>query len=112
MVARNVAWFKKYRNILESDVIHGKRADGRGLDWMLHVNPDLKRKGMLLVYNPTNEAITQNLRVNFYYTGLADSVSVKENDANGKTLKLDRDYRQDVEVTVEANGMNWFVIEE
>ena len=25
-----VSWFKRYREILESDVIHGRRADGRG----------------------------------------------------------------------------------
>src|SRR5690606_36701486 len=29
MVQRAVAWYKQYRDILESDIIHGRRADGR-----------------------------------------------------------------------------------
>jgi hypothetical protein len=111
MLARNVAWFKKYREILESDVVHGKRADGRDLDWMLHVNPHLKRKGMLLVYNPTDDPITKSIRVSFYYTGLTDTIVLKEKDSEAKSIQLDRDYCRDIEVTVEANGMNWFVIE-
>ena len=53
LVKSNVAWFKKYRNILESDFVHGRRADGKELDWVLHVNPRLETQGMLCIYNPT-----------------------------------------------------------
>jgi hypothetical protein len=47
-----------------TDLIHGRRADARGLDWLLHVNPGLKKKGLLVVFNPLNEAVTRKLRVN------------------------------------------------
>ena len=57
MVQRVVKWFKKYRAILESDIIHIRRADGRDLDYMMHVNPELKEKGFLLVFNPTDNVI-------------------------------------------------------
>ena len=56
MVGTWVDWFKAHRDILESDLIHGRRADARDLDWMLHVNPKLKEKGMLVVFNPLPRA--------------------------------------------------------
>ena len=49
MVQAEVAWYKAHRDILESDLIHGRRADARDLDWMLHVNPQLQEKGLLVV---------------------------------------------------------------
>ncbi len=111
MVKAKIDWYKKYRDILESDVIHGRRADGRDLDWMLHINPKLKQKGMLLVYNPTDAPISKKIRVNLYYTGLTDKAVVREKDESATNVSLKRDYTVELPVTVEANGMNWFVIE-
>lgn len=110
MVKRNVDWFKKYRRILESDVMHGRRPDGRSLDWILHVNPHADEKGMLVVYNPTAVAVSQTLPVNLYYTGLTDKVDVSERDAIQQKLKLTRDYIANIAVDVPANSMRWFVI--
>ena len=56
MVQRWVSWFKAHRDILESDLVHGRRADARDLDWMLHVNPALEEKGLLVVFNPLDRA--------------------------------------------------------
>lgn len=111
MVKGKVDWFKKYRAILESDVIHGRRPDGRDLDWMLHVNPELTRKGMLMVYNPTAKDVTKTIRVNLYYTGLTDVATMKGRDGKSKSLDLNRDYSVSVRVTVPANGMNWYVFQ-
>ena len=79
LVKSVVDWFKTYRDILESDFIHGRRADGRELDWILHVNPRLDEKGMLCVYNPLDQDVTRTLRVNLYYTGLTDAAHVSAN---------------------------------
>ncbi|XAM00338.1 hypothetical protein OT109_02905 [Phycisphaeraceae bacterium D3-23] len=76
MVKGVVDWFNNYRDILESDFVHGRRADGRDLDWVLHVNPGLDEKGMLCVYNPLDHDVTKKLRVNLYYTGLADTAHI------------------------------------
>ncbi len=111
MVKSKVDWFKAHRDILESDLIHGRRADARDLDWMLHVNPKLKAKGMLVVFNPLNEAVTKKLRVNLYYTGLTDTARVREQGGGAKRFKLARDYSVEIPVTVKAQGMNWFVVE-
>jgi len=111
MVKAKVDWFKAHREILESDLIHGRRADARDLDWMLHVNPKLKEKGMLVVFNPLREHVTKKLRVNLYYTGLTDAARIREQGGTAKRFKLSRDYSVELPVQVAAQGMNWFVVE-
>ena len=112
MVKKWVVWFKKYRDILESDLLHGRRADGQDLDWMLHVNPQLKHKGMLVVFNPLRHAVSKQLDVNLYYTGLQTKAQVR---GEGQTLAteytLSRDYHILLPVTVPAESMSWYVIE-
>jgi len=111
MVKRWVEWFKAYRDILESDVVHGRRADGRDLDWMLHVNPRLERKGMLVVFNPLTRAREKTLRVNLYYTGLTKTARVSDKGGPAKQHALDRGYCIDLPVRVGPEAMTWFVIE-
>ena len=55
LVKKWVAFYKKHRAILDSDIIHVKRADGRDIDAILHVNPSIDEKGLLMVYNPLNQ---------------------------------------------------------
>lgn len=111
MVKKNVDWFKKYRGILESDFIHGRRADGRDIDWVLHVNPALKQKGMLMVYNPLKERVKRTLKVNLYYTGLTQKAKIREQEGRAKSYTLARDYTVEMSVEIEAEGFTWLVIE-
>jgi hypothetical protein len=111
LVKKWVTWFRKYRDILESDVIHGRRADGRDLDWMLHVNPKRKQKGMLVVFNPLAEPVERTIRVNLYYTGLTDAARIREREGAERTVKLDRGYSVNVPVRIGPQDMTWFVIE-
>lgn len=109
-VASAVAWFKKYRDILESDIIHGRRADGRDLDWVLHVNPHLENRGMLCVWNPLEVPIARKLNINLYYTGLDKQAKIFERGANPIRKELSRNYELEIEVKVAPGEMNWFVI--
>lgn len=111
MVKRQVSWFKKYRDILESDMIHGRRADGRDLDWMLHVNPNLDHKGLLVVFNPLEKPVEKTIRVNLYYTGLTDRAKIREREGLSKTYQLDRQYHVDIPVRVPGQSMSWCVID-
>ena len=111
MLKKWVAWYKQYRDILESDLIHGRRADGRDLDWMLHVNPRLDARGMLVVFNPLPRAVRRTLTVNLYYTGLRKLASVRPEGGDAQPYKLDRAYRVRIPVEVPPRGMRWFVIE-
>ena len=61
MVRKWVDWYKNYRPILSSDIIHVQRPDGRDLDCLLHVNPQLDEKGMSVLFNPLDRAIERRV---------------------------------------------------
>ncbi|MFN7733883.1 MAG: hypothetical protein ACK5OB_18440 [Pirellula sp.] len=111
MVREQVAWFKQHRDILESDVIHGRRADGQSLDWMLHVGPGLREKGLLAIFNPSPEPQTEVLDIPMYYTGLVGAISVI--DARGARTETSLDYRKHLQlpVTVPGESFVYFIFE-
>lgn len=111
IVAKWVAFYKKYRPILDSDIIHLRRPDGKDWDGIMHVNPQLKQKGFISVYNPLSVAIKKVINVPLYYTGLEKKAIVKYLDGKGKGYKLNRDYSIDLEVEIPAKGYSWYVIE-
>jgi hypothetical protein len=110
-VTKVIVWYKKYRDILNSDIIHLRRADGRDWDGILHVNPQLKTKGLLMLYNPLKERITRTIKVPLYYTGLKTVASVSEKGKPAKTYPLSRDHTIDVSFTLEPEGFTWCIIE-
>jgi hypothetical protein len=109
VVVKWVTWFKKHRAILESDLIHVRRADGRGLDLALHVNSKLAEPALAVVYNPTDHAITEELTVPLYYSGLSDDVKVVADSGEAQTIRLDHESRGKLKVTVPAMGVRSFV---
>lgn len=108
-----VNWYKHHRDILESDLVHGRRADGRDVDWMLHVNPRLETKGMLVAYNPLDEPASRTIRVPLSLTGIDGEVRVEMNSgpsteaASVSIETVGRDGRVEVQVVVPAGGMTW-----
>jgi hypothetical protein len=111
MVKTQVQWYKAHRDILESELIHGRRADARDLDWMLHVNPKLKEKGMLVVFNPLNQPVKKTLRVNLHYTGVKDQARIRDASGATRRVRLDSAESADIAVQVPAQGMSWYVVE-
>ncbi|MBN1442375.1 MAG: alpha-galactosidase [Planctomycetes bacterium] len=111
LVKKWVDWYKKHRAILESDLIHGRRADARDLDWMLHANPRLPERGLLVVFNPLSHVVERTIRVNLYYTGLSGSARVREGEGEPRLYPLARDYSIELPVRVAPEGMSWYVIE-
>ena len=111
VVAEVINWYKKYRAILNSDIIHLRRADGRDWDGLLHVNPRLKEKGLLILYNPTKKIISQTIRVPLYYTGLTKTASIREKKGVAGTYVLNRNYEVKLNVRLEPDSYSWWVIE-
>jgi hypothetical protein len=111
MVRKWVDWYKQYRPILSSDIIHVQRPDGRDLDCIMHVNPHLKEKGLVLFFNPLDETLTCKVRLPLYYTGLSDTAWIRERE-NGaaKHHALNRDYCVELPVTLPPRDFTWFVI--
>jgi hypothetical protein len=104
-------FYRKYRPILDSDVIHVRRPDGRDLDCILHVNPDLKTRGLAMVYNPLDRAVQRELTLPLYYTGLTGTARIRQQEAPASVYKLDRRYTVTVPVAVPARACTWLVIE-
>lgn len=110
-VIKTINWYKKYRDILNADIIHLRRADGRDWDGVMHVNSQLKTKGLLMLYNPLKEKITRTIKVPLYYTGLTSNANVREKEGVVKKYTLNRNYEIELTFTIEPESYTWFVIE-
>jgi len=110
LVIRTISWYKKYREILNSDIIHLRRADGRDWDGILHVNPSGNEKGFLMLYNPLNVPITRTIFVPVYYTGLNSKAQVEDSKGKVKTVLISRDYEITLSVTIPAKGYNYYIL--
>jgi hypothetical protein len=106
-----IQWYKKYRNILNSDIVHLRRADGRDWDGIMHVNPGLKEKGLVMLYNPLNETVTRSIELPVYYTGQHKTVNIREKEGPAKTYQANRNYQVKVNVKLPAKGYTWLVLE-
>lgn len=110
VVINVVDWYKKYRPILNADIIHLRRADGRDWDGWLHVDPSLNEKGFLLLFNPTDKPISRTISIPLYYTGLTQSARVSEKDGEEKIFSLQRNYDILLPVTLAPKSYSWWVI--
>ena len=111
VVKKWVDFYKKHRDILESDIIHVRRADGRDLDCLMHVNPRLKHKALAMVFNPLEHKVAKPLTLPLYYSGLTEAAAVREQEGPAQTLKLDRKYNVELPVELGPRSATWFVVE-
>lgn len=111
VVTEIIDWYKKYRNILNSGIIHLRRPDARDWDGLMHVDPKGKEKGLVMFFNPTGEEIIRKIQLPLYYTGLMNEARIREKEGKVTVYKLNRNYTVDLEVKIPANGYTWFVIE-
>jgi hypothetical protein len=111
VVKKWVAFYKANRDILDSDLVHVRRPDGRDLDGFLHVNPRLKVKGLAAVFNPTGGKIARNWTLPLYYTGLTVTAQVREQGGPARTYRLDRGFRIQLPVSLPPRSLTWFTIE-
>ncbi len=100
-----VSWFKRHRSLLEADVIHGRRADGRNVDWLLHVRPGRDPGAMLVAYNPRPHPVAARLRLDFFYSGLRGRIRGEAKDGSSAEYRLDDRCRCEIPVSLPAAGM-------
>lgn len=112
MLSGYIDWFKKYRDILTSDIIHVSRPTGRDLDCIMHVNPFIQHKGMVIVFNPTDCNITKDIRLPLYYSGLEGKATVVASDGARYNYTLDQKGNLHLPVSIKAQEASWFLIEE
>jgi hypothetical protein len=111
IVMKTIAWYKKYRDILNADIIHLRRADARDWDGIMHADPTLKTKALLMLYNPTKEKITRTIKLPLYYTGLTDSARVREKEGKNTRLMIDAKIEAEFTFTLQPESYSWHVIE-
>ena len=110
LVKKWVSFYKKHRTILDADIIHVRRPDGKDIDAILHADPANEEKGLLMIYNPLDHPVRKDLKVNIYYTGLSKFAVISENDKPGHRYRIDRNYEIILPVNIEANSESWYII--
>ena len=111
MVRKWVTFYKENRRILDGDIIHVRRPDGRDYDAILHVDPQGVKKGLLMVYNPLNESISRKIKVNLYYTGLKNQTKMTDGNGNVINLPIDSDSNILIDLEIPAKSQTWYVFE-
>lgn len=111
LVKKWVTFYKKYRRILDGDIIHVRRPDGRDYDAILHVDPQGDPQGLLMVYNPLNESISRKIKVNLYYTGLKNQTTITDGNGNVISLPIDSDSSIWLNVEIPEKSQTWYVFE-
>ena len=79
---------------------------------MLHVNPRLKEKAMLVVFNPTERDLKEQWVVPLHYAGLEGKAKMSVNGGAAREIELDGMKRGRLEVEVPAGGFVWVVFGE
>jgi hypothetical protein len=105
LVRTRVAQFVRDRALLQSDVVHSgsRRADGRWLDWCLHVDPST-REALLVAWNPTSGEIDAEIEVDLCYAGLSGEVLVAMDDRSVAPRSTDPRGAMRVQLKVQAGG--------
>jgi hypothetical protein len=111
MVVSVIDWYKKYRDILNADIIRLRRADGRDWDGWMHVDPHAKQKALVMLFNPSSTSMKKKVKLPLYYTGLKETANIRVEDGNFKTFQVSRNYDVDMEVEIPAEGYTWLIIE-
>lgn len=70
-------------------MLHLRRADGVGLDDVLHVNLALQERALLAVFSPLERVVEDELEVPPHDSDLRQSASVHERDGSPADIALD-----------------------
>lgn len=111
LVINTISWYKKHRDILNADIIHLRRADGRDWDGILHVDPQLKEKGLAMLYNPLKYEVKRTIELPLYYTGIKNVARISVKNDAPKAYAVDQGSKVKLTVKIPAEGYTWLVIE-
>jgi hypothetical protein len=96
---------------LNSDIIHLRRADGRDWDGFMHVNPFLKEKGLVMLFNPLPKPISRTIILPMYYTGLKSVAKIMQQNGKTTQYKINANQTIRINIAIPAQGYMWMIIE-
>jgi hypothetical protein len=108
LVKKWIAFYKQHRQVLDADIIHLRRADGRDWDGFVHVNPQGTEKALAFFYNPLAEAIEREIRVPLHYAGLSQRAQVSQEGTPAEVVLLDKTDTATLKVKIAARSRTWF----
>jgi len=111
VVQKWTAFYKRYRSILDSDIVHVRRADGRDIDCMLHVNPNLEHKGLAMIFNPLDQTVNRTQALPLYYTGIRGRALIRREEGASMSHALDNQSMAQVSVEMSPRSVTWLVID-
>jgi len=111
MVIEVIDWYKKYRDILNADIIRLRRADGRDWDGWMHVDPRGNEKALVMLFNPTDKKMEKHLKLPLYYSGLQKNAKVSIEGKASKKYSLNQNQELELKINIPANGFTWIVID-
>jgi hypothetical protein len=111
MVKETIDWYKKYRDVLNADMIQLRRPDGRDWDGFIHVNPSGIHKGFVMLYNPTNTLMKRKISLPLYYTGILKTAKITSKEGEKRSVSLRPSKDIDLEFAIAPNSYTWFLIE-
>ena len=109
VVKKWVSFYKQHREVLDADIIHLRRPDGRDWDGLLHVNPQGREKALAFVYNPLDRSISRKIRVPLEYAGLAGAAMASINGGESGKVTLDPAGVAVIDVNIPAKGRTWML---
>lgn len=109
VVKRWVDFYKAHRRILDSDLIHLRRANGRDWDGWLHVDPQGRERALAFLYNPLSDPIEREITVPLHYAGLSGTALAAIDGQPPATVTLDATESVALKVTIPARGRTWIV---
>jgi hypothetical protein len=112
LVKKWVSFYKQHRQVLDADLIHLRRPDGRDWDGFVHVNPQGEEKALAFFYNPLADAIDREIRVPLYYAGLVGKAIVSVDGGTPERISLDRRETATIRVHIPARGRTWLLFTE
>lgn len=111
VVAGWVDVYKRYRDIINSDIIHVRRADGNGIDGYMHANARLDVPAWAIFFSPAAVGnLTATIQLPLYYSGIQTTALVSQEDGPAVAYTLARDYSIALTVTLPPQGVTWFAI--
>ena len=102
-----VDFYKRNRRVLDGDMIHLRRPDGRDWDGWLMIDPTPGggTRAIASLFNPTGKAMKRRIALPLYYAGLSGEAEIALGDgAPFRRVELDGRCRAAIEATISANG--------
>ncbi|KAK8814405.1 hypothetical protein WA158_008267 [Blastocystis sp. Blastoise] len=111
IVQKWVNFYKQYRELLNGDIIHIKRATNTDIDMFMHVDPFIEpHQGLLMIFNPLTTNIKKTINIPVYYTGIENKLALSHEGRDEVVITINRDYSIDIDISMEPKSVTYYIL--